>query len=70
MEDQSQGHRVREWTVEGRSVWGGWWPMASGLCIGHKRILSINQFVAREIRLRITQAVGEPVIRRFALFGE
>ena len=70
MEDQSQGHRVREWTVEGRSVWGGWWPMASGQCIGHKRILSINQFVAREIRLRITQAVGEPVIRRFAVFGE
>jgi alpha-L-fucosidase len=70
MEDQSQGHRVREWTVEGKACWGTWWPMASGRCMGHKRILSINQFIAKEIRLRITQAVGEPVIRRFAVFGK
>lgn len=69
MEDQSYGHRVREWTVEGQSCWGGWWPMASGRCMGHKRIVSINPFIARKIRLRIPQAVDEPVIRRFAIFG-
>ena len=42
--------------------------MASGRCVGHKRILTINQFLAKEVRLRITQSVSEPVVRRFAVF--
>lgn len=72
MEDQSTGQRVRGWRLE--AAWPvswpeGWFEVSKGCSIGHKRILNIEKLRVRQLRLHITDAIGEPDIRKIAVYG-
>jgi alpha-L-fucosidase len=65
MEDITLGERVRAYIIEGHND-GRWKELCSGTAIGHKKIDRIAPLRVSALRLRITESVGEPVIRRFA----
>jgi len=67
MEDIRQGERVRAYVLEGLSG-GTWITLAEGTCIGHKHIEQFNDVAVTKVRLRITQAIAEPIIRSLSLF--
>jgi len=69
MEDITQGERIREYVVEGKSQ-GGWRALASGTAVGHKKIDLFAPVEVTELRLRIPVAAAKPVIRKFAAFGD
>lgn len=62
------GERVRGWQLEGFAD-ARWIPLGSGSAIGHKRIQPVGPVMVTELRLSISQAVGEPWLRRFAAFS-
>ncbi len=67
-EDIRWGERVREYVVEAKRA-GLWSEIASGTCIGHKRIHRLQAAVtAQQVRLRISASVATPQIRSFALY--
>jgi alpha-L-fucosidase len=68
MEDITGGERVRAYVVEGL-VGGDWKELASGTAIGHKKIDRIEPATVAAVRLRITEAVGEPIIRSLAVYN-
>jgi alpha-L-fucosidase len=63
-----QGERVRGWKLEGYA-WEHWVPLATGSAIGHKQIVPIRPDGYTQLRLTITDAVEEPVIRTLAGFN-
>jgi alpha-L-fucosidase len=65
-EDVARGERCRSYVVEGKVERDQWWPLAQGTCIGHKRIHTFDATTVAALRLRITDCVGTPSIRRFA----
>jgi len=66
-EDIAKGERVREYIIDGRTD-DGWITLATGSCIGHKRIEMIDPVKISKVRLRITEAVAHPRIKKFALY--
>jgi alpha-L-fucosidase len=66
-EDCRFGQRVRAFRLEGLAG-ADWTPLYIGTSIGHKRILPIEPREFTALRLNITDAKGEPRIRRFAAF--
>lgn len=66
-EEVGKGERVRAWRLDG-FAWGRWDLIGQGSAIGHKRILPVPPQGYTTLRLRVTDAVDEPVIRRFAAF--
>ena len=68
MEDVSLGERVTEYVVEG-SVEGQWKELSKGSCIGHKKIDRFKPTMVTKLRLRCTQSLAEPVIRKFAAYN-
>jgi alpha-L-fucosidase len=68
MEDIAQGERVREYTLEAL-VDGQWSELTRGTAIGHKKIDPVAPTRATKVRLRVLRSVGEPLIRRFAVFA-
>ena len=67
-EDIREGERVRAYFVEARQG-DTWHTIASGTCIGHKRIHRLDTPVrASEIRLRIEKATATPKICKLALY--
>jgi alpha-L-fucosidase len=67
MEDISQGERIRQYVIEGL-VDGNWVALAKGTAIGHKKIDKFDPVRVAKIRIRVLRSVGEPRIRRIALF--
>jgi alpha-L-fucosidase len=67
-EEVGRGERVRAWRLDGMS-WGRWQQIAAGTAMGHKQIVPIRPDGYTVLRLRVTDAVDEPVIRRFAAFN-
>ena len=65
-EDITQGERVREYVVEALFP-GGWKEICAGSCIGHKRIETFAPVETARLRLRVTRAAAEPMIRNFAV---
>jgi len=68
MEDITHGERIREYVVEGR-VGTAWQRLCSGTAVGHKKIdafASVEQVA--EVRLRCLRSVGEPILRRMAVY--
>ena len=63
MEDISNGQRIRGFRLlaDGK-------PIYSSACVGHKRIVPLNQLRAHEVTLEITEMVGEAVLRSFELY--
>ena len=66
-EDCSTGQRVRAYRLEGRAQ-GKWAVLGEGTAIGQKRIQPFNPGVLDAVRLIIPSSVGEPAIRRLAVF--
>ena len=67
MEDVSQGERIRGYAIEGL-VDGAWRELARGTAVGHKRIDRFEPVRVAKARIRVTRSVGEPLVRRIALY--
>lgn len=63
-EDYRQGHRIRAYVIEAE-VAGAWREMARGTAVGRRKIDLFAPVHATGLRVRITAAVGRPIIRRF-----
>lgn len=67
-EDIRQGERVRSYKVEGK-VNGKWKTLATGSCIGHKRIEEIEPVEVSVLRLQIGESLDLPVIASFSVYS-
>ena len=67
MEQITKGERVREYVLEGK-VGDQWQKIGDGSCIGHKRIQKIDPIEVSAVRLRVIKSVGEPIIRKLAVY--
>ena len=61
-EDYRLGHRVRAYVIEGRRE-GQWVKLIEGTAIGRRKLLFFPTITIDQLRVRVTQAVGTPVIR-------
>lgn len=66
-EDISQGERVRNYTLEAK-IKGKWREIGKGEVIGHKRIQKIETIETKELRLKVENAVGTPIIINFSAY--
>jgi alpha-L-fucosidase len=66
MEDITQGERVRAFEIDVLRD-GTWTTIARGTAIGHKRIEAIPRGPVEAVRLRVTESIGEPIIRRLSV---
>lgn len=62
-EDISEGHSIREY-----SVYADGEKIADGQCIGHKRIIPLENIVAKQIKVEITKASDTPYLKSIAVF--
>jgi alpha-L-fucosidase len=67
MEDYREGHRIREYVIEGLGG-SGWIKLATGSSVGRMKIDTFPLATVTRLRLRITNSAGEPLIRRLAAF--
>lgn len=67
MEDIAQGERIREYAIEGL-VGDDWVELAHGTSIGHKKIDKFAPTQVAKVRIRTIRSVGDPQIRRIAIF--
>ena len=68
MEDYAQGHRIREFVVEGRTADGQWIDVNRGTAVGRKRIVMFEPVQLTRLTLRITKNVNEPIVRDFKAY--
>ncbi|MEG1544847.1 MAG: alpha-L-fucosidase [Tannerellaceae bacterium] len=66
-EDIRQGERVRAYRIEGK-VKGKWQPLATGSCIGHKRIELVTPTEVSAVRMKIDRSLDTPVIAAFSVY--
>ena len=66
MEDITHGERVRRYIIEGLVPGNRWQKLCDGLSVGHKRIQAFDAIEVAALRLRITESVAAPRIRRLA----
>jgi alpha-L-fucosidase len=65
----ASGERVRAYRIEGQAEAGASWKLlAQGSAIGHKRIQPVPAQTVKAVRLVVTEAVSEAVIRTLAVF--
>jgi alpha-L-fucosidase len=67
MEDIRYGHIVRAYEIDGL-IDGRWRKLVEGISIGYKRIDVIDTVAVEGLRLRVTRAVDQPVIKRFTAY--
>jgi alpha-L-fucosidase len=67
MEDIKYGQIVRAYQVDGL-INDQWQKLLDGISIGYKKIDVIETVQVKGLRLRITHAVDEPIIRSFAAY--
>jgi alpha-L-fucosidase len=67
MEQIDRGQRIRQYRIEG-FVGGKWTELCRGQSIGHKRIERFAPVSVSKIRLRTTESVAEPRIRKLAVY--
>jgi len=68
MEDIRHGERVRAYEIEGLVLGNSWQRLCDGVSIGHKRIQQFAPLEVAKVRLRVTESVAVPQIRRLAVF--
>ena len=69
MEDISAGgERIRKYVLEGKAA-DGWKELAAGTAVGHKKIDRFTPTRISALRLGVTEASAEPLIRRLAAFS-
>jgi alpha-L-fucosidase len=64
-EDITKGERIRRYELDAL-IKGQWQSVGGGELVGHKRIEALVPVTVDGLRLRITESVGEPIIRTFA----
>ena len=69
MEDIAQGERVRRYVVDGWGPGNEWHRLCDGVSIGHKRIQWFDAVEVAKVRLRLTESIAEPVVRRLAVYS-
>lgn len=67
MEQITDGQRIRQYVIEGLAG-GQWQELGRGQSIGHKRIERFRPVEVTKVRIRATEAVAEPVIRKLAVY--
>jgi alpha-L-fucosidase len=69
MEEILEGERIRRYRVEALTGASQWTEVGAGESVGHKRIHRFAALEAAEVRLTVTQAMGEPLIRSLAVYA-
>jgi alpha-L-fucosidase len=67
-EDIENGERIREYKLSGLAG-GKWEPIATGSCIGHKRIEVVKSGMFTAVRLEILKADGGSTIKSLLCYG-
>jgi alpha-L-fucosidase len=62
-EEYSLGHRIRSYEVEGCKN-NQWFRLTQGTAVGRRKLLFFPATTVERVRVRITQSVGIPFIRR------
>ena len=65
-EDIHYGERIRKFKVEVKTV-DGWKPYFNAQCIGHKRIIPLNEAICG-VRLIVEEAIDTPIIKNMTLY--
>ena len=68
MEDIAYGERVRQYILEIYAD-GEWKEIVQGTAIGHKKIDALTPINVEKMRLRLTESVANPIIRKFAVYS-
>ncbi len=67
MERIAEGERIREYALAGWAN-GHWQPLCRGQSVGHKRIERFAPVEVSKVRLTVTRATAEPLVRKLAVF--
>lgn len=67
-ENLRDGHRIRQYVVEGELAAGGVKLLCDGSCVGHKRIQTFDPVAVKSLRLRVTVSTDKPLVTNFAAF--
>jgi alpha-L-fucosidase len=62
-EDYRYGHRIRAFVIEGFDG-KGWVKLFEGTAVGRRMLARCNPIEVSQVRVRITESVGTPLIRR------
>ena len=68
MEDYREGHRIREYVIEG-FVHNEWKRLAGGSSVGRKKIDPFTAVTVTKVRLRIIKEADIPLIRSFEVYN-
>jgi len=69
MEEIAHGERIRRYDVEGLKSDGEWAKLCEGQSVGHKRIERFTPVEARRVRLKVTAASANPMVRKLAVYS-
>lgn len=67
MEDYREGHRIREYVIEGYKN-GKWIRLADGTSVGRKKIDYFPELEVSKVRINILTSVGKPKIRNLSAY--
>ena len=67
-EDYRQGHRIREYIIEGK-VENKWLPIMNGTSVGRKKIDAFKTTAVKSIRVTVTRFVNTPLIRSIKVYN-
>lgn len=68
MEDIAQGQRVESFVIQARNDFGQWSPIYHGTTIGHKKICVLDEKPYDELRVFVTSARDQVLLRRLAIY--
>lgn len=68
MEDYREGHRIREYVIEGW-INNEWKTLATGSSVGRKKIDPFTTVKVSKVRLRVTKHADVPLIRSFEVYN-
>ncbi|ULQ51410.1 alpha-L-fucosidase [Flavihumibacter fluvii] len=66
-EDYREGHRIREYRIEGK-VGTQWQLLSNGSSVGRKKIDAFPTVTVSEIKLTVSKSVNRPLVRAFAAY--
>lgn len=67
MEYITQGERIREFKIEGKTK-NGWQLISKGSNVGHKFISRFKELEVSALRLSISKSLAEPIIKDFSTY--
>ena len=67
-EDYREGHRIREYLIEGLNE-KGWTELTNGSAVGRMKIDTFPDISVSKVRLKITKSAAIPLIRSFSIYN-